>query len=98
MSEVELVMSPELAEILGEGEHPIWIGRPVLIPFLVPYLPLMMFGLPFLMIPLFMMLAGGLFGLIILVMPHFWVGLALFLSPIYGAMLRKRTLYAVTER
>ena len=92
---MEPVVSAEMRAILSPGERVVWLGGPELGPFLVPYLFLSFFGAIWMA---FMLVGFGIIGPLILVIPHFWVGVALLLSPVYGILVRKYTVYVITDK
>lgn len=82
----------EINKILDDNEQTLWEGRPEFLPYFVSILPLALFGLPFLLVPLF-------FGPVFFIIPHFWVGLAFVIGlPLYQYYVYRHIYYAVTNK
>ena len=94
----------ELERILDDDEKVLWEGRPDFAPFVAVSAVVALFGLPFLLAGLAPMIIGIASGdamttTIGFFIPHFWIGLGLFVGvPLYRVLVHKHTYYAVTDR
>lgn len=88
----------EISQILDKNERVLWHGRPNFWPFVFGSMLISLFGLFFLLASLLAIIFGGL-GPWGLLLPHFWVGVALtFGGPIYSKLVYKYTHYAITNK
>ena len=90
----------EIDKVLDENEKIFWEGKPKFWPFFLGGFAFALFGL-------FFLAMGGLFILggiasgnyLFLLLPHFWVGVAIvFGIPVYKALVYKYTYYAITNK
>lgn len=90
----------ELDKVLGSREKVFWEGKPKFWPFVFGGFTVGLFGLFFMLIGLFSILVGLQKGnWAALIMPHFWVGLLVFIGvPLYALLVHKRVHYAITDK
>jgi len=86
-----------LKEVMDKGEKVLWRGKPKFWPFVFGSLVASLFGLVLLSIPVFIFLTTG--DLIAIMLPHFWVGLIVFIGPLaYAVLVHKHVDYAITGK
>jgi hypothetical protein len=90
----------ELNKVLDPEEKVFWEGKPSFWPFVFSVIPIMIFGLFFLIIGGTITLTSIKTGnFLTLLFPHFWFGVAMvFGSPLYRILVHKYTYYAVTDK
>lgn len=90
----------EFDKVLNENEKVFWQGKPAFWPFFLSVTPISLFGAIFMvagLFPLYRAIVNQQFFLILF--PHFWVGLVVFLGiPIYKALVYSKTAYAITNK
>lgn len=90
----------ELDKVLNDNEKVLWEGQPKFWPFFFGGILLSLFGLIFLVagaVILVMAITTG--NYILLLFPHFWVGVAfVFGIPIYKILVYGKTYYAITDK
>ncbi|MBI2337376.1 MAG: PH domain-containing protein [Deltaproteobacteria bacterium] len=87
----------EIDKILDQNERVLWEGTPVFWPFFVGNsILLTVFGFFWMMFILVFIVS---MGPIVLLFPHFWVGILLLIGPgLYHFLVYKHTYYALTSR
>lgn len=90
----------ELDKILGSREKIFWEGKPNFWPFVFGGFAVAFFGFVFMLVGLIAIILGLSRGdFAVMIMPHFWVGLALFIGiPLYSVLVHKRVHYAITDK
>ncbi|RLI96141.1 MAG: PH domain-containing protein [Candidatus Aenigmatarchaeota archaeon] len=87
----------DIHQVLDKNEKVLWDGKPNFWPFVLGSMLLSVVGLFFIAIPLFMVMASG--SIFILIMPHFWIGIALtFGGPLYSWLVYRYIHYAITNK
>lgn len=88
----------EIHRVIESGEKVFWEGQPKFWPFFISSFFVSLIGFIFMIFTLLFGFISG-FSWAIFLIPHFWIGLAIFVgAPLYKLLVYSKTHYAITNK